>query len=365
MHELLTHRCPQLRRDLMSFLPGFLRAPKSQFASTSFIYELIHHPVAVFITFLHYLILYLRGPSYKSPVPSRSRPSIRVVCISDTHSKIPPATLPKGDVLIHAGDLTNSGSRAQIQQSIDWLKSLGKPWPGSSDGFMHIVVICGNHDSYLDERSRSAFDTARKNQTLSWGKIHYLQHSSITLPFLDGRKLKVYGAPQIPSCGGKEFAFQYERGQDAWSNTVPDDVDILVTHNPPKWHLDLASSGGLGDEFELKEIWRTKPTLQVCGHIHAGHGKEYLWWDKGQKTFEGFREHAYGSGKKQFSQPPLVELLDMPLHWKGIQVLWHDLKGLAWSRLWGGARQGTILVNAALTSQATNRLENKPQVVLL
>ena len=344
---------------------GLLSRPKSQFGSTSFLYEAIHHPVTLVITFVHYLILYLRGPSYKPPVPTKSKPSIRVVCISDTHTKIPPKSLPPGDLLIHAGDLTNSGSRAQIQQSLDWLKSLLKPWPGSRDGYAHIVVICGNHDSYLDERSRSTHDKAHKNQALSWGKLTYLQHSSITLPFLDGRRLKVYGAPQIPRCGGKEFAFQYERGQDAWSNTVPDDVDILVTHNPPKWHLDLATSGGLGDEFELEEIWRTKPTLQVCGHIHSSHGKEYLWWDKAQRLFEQIREHAYGNGKAQFSQPPLIEILDVTLYIKVARLIWEDLKGLVWSRLWGGTRQGSILVNAALTRQTTNQLGNKPHVVIL
>jgi predicted MPP superfamily phosphohydrolase len=346
----------------MSFL---FTKPDSPFAPTSFIYEAIHHPITVLVTFLHYLILYLRGPSYRPPVPSNSKPSIRVVCISDTHSKIPPSALPTGDLLIHAGDLTNSGSRAQIQQSIDWLKSLLKPWPGSRDGFMHIVVVCGNHDSYLDERSRSAYDKAKKNQKLDWGKIHYLQHSSVQLPFLDGRKLSIYGAPQIPACGGKEFAFQYERGQDAWTNTVPDDVDILVTHNPPKWHLDLPTSGGLGDEFELQEIWRTRPTLQVCGHVHSGYGKEYLWWDKAQRSFEELREHVYGSGKKQFSQPPMLELFDVVLYTKALRVLYQDVKGLAWSRLWGGARQGSILVNAALTWQTSSKLGNKPQVVVL
>jgi Icc-related predicted phosphoesterase len=338
-----------------------LTPPRSQFAPTSFVYELIHHPVTVLVTFLHYLLLNLRGPSYKPTASGRSR--IRVVCISDTHTKIPPQALPKGDILIHAGDLTNSGSRAQIQQTLDWLKSLLKPWPGSSDGFAYIVVVCGNHDSYLDERSRSAHDNAHKNQALSWGKLTYLQHNSVTLPFIDDRKLKIYGAPQIPKCGGKEFAFQYERGQDAWSNTVPDDVDILVTHNPPKWHLDLPTSGGLGDEYELQEIWRTKPTLQVCGHVHSGYGKEYLWWDRSQKLFEELREHAYGNGKAQFSQPALTELFDVALYLKGIQLVWEDLKALAWSRLWGGARHGGILVNAALTVRTSSQLGNKPHVV--
>jgi Icc-related predicted phosphoesterase len=339
--------------------------PDSQFAPTGALYEIVHHPVTFLVTFLHYLLLYLRGPSYRPTTSAKNKKPIRVVCISDTHSKIAPQTLPPGDILIHAGDLTNTGSRAQIQQTIDWLKSLQKPWPGSRDGYMHIVAICGNHDSYLDERSRSAHDKAHKNQKLNWGKINYLQHSSVVLPFADDRKLTIYGAPQIPKCGGKEFAFQYERGQDAWSNTVPDDVDILVTHNPPKWHLDLATSGGLGDEFELKEIWRTKPTLQVCGHVHSGYGKEYLWWDQGQSLFEGLREHVYGSGKEQFSQLPLVELFDVALYVKAAQLLWADLQGLVWSRLWGGPRQGSILVNAALTYQTTNKLQNKPHVVEL
>lgn len=342
-----------------------LSPPKSQFAPTGFLYELIHHPVAVVFTFLHYLLLYLRGPSYRPAVSSGIKRPIRVVCISDTHTKIPPRTLPKGDILIHAGDLTESGSRTQIQQQIDWLKSLLKIWSGSSDGFAYIIVIAGNHDAYLDERVRSVHDKAQRKQTLDWGKIIYLQHSSVTLPFLDGRKLKIYGAPQIPWPSNDKFAFRYDRGQDAWSNTVPDDVDILVTHNPPKWHLDLATSGGLGDEFELQEIWRAKPTLHVCGHVHSGHGKEYLWWDDAQKLLEQFREHAYGGGKAQFSQVPLTELLDVPLYFKGTRLLWEDLKGLAWSRLWGGARQGSILVNAALTWQTTNRLGNPPQVVEL
>lgn len=36
----------------------------------------------------------------------------RFVCISDTHNRN--VALPKGDVLIHAGDLTNSGSYAEV-----------------------------------------------------------------------------------------------------------------------------------------------------------------------------------------------------------------------------------------------------------
>lgn len=44
----------------------------------------------------------------------------RIVCISDTHNQTP--KLPKGDVLIHAGDLTNQGSYSELKKSVEWLK---------------------------------------------------------------------------------------------------------------------------------------------------------------------------------------------------------------------------------------------------
>ncbi|RMZ75174.1 hypothetical protein DV738_g5622, partial [Chaetothyriales sp. CBS 135597] len=345
-----------------------LSPPDSPFAPPSLLYSFLHHPVATIITFFHYLLLYLRGPSYKPAPFSKTRLPIRVVCIADTHTKIPSTPLPKGDLLIHCGDLTNRGTRSEIQQTLDWLKTLQKPWHGSNDGFRHIVIVAGNHDSYFDERSRSTYDKAQKHQKLDFGNIIYLEHSSVTLPFPGDpvRKLKVYGAPQIPQCGGKEFAFQYPRGVDTWSKTIPDDVDVLVTHNPPKWHLDLPQAGGLGCEHELKEVWRVKPTLHVFGHVHSGYGYEHVWWDQSQRAFEEVQELAYG-GKAPgaYTYPLLLELLNTQLWLKGAQVIYEDLRGLIWNRFGGGQRQGGIMINAALTYQTTNMLRNKPQIIQL
>ena len=44
----------------------------------------------------------------------------RIVCVSDTHTQIP--SLPKGDVLIHAGDLTNQGSISELRKTIAWIE---------------------------------------------------------------------------------------------------------------------------------------------------------------------------------------------------------------------------------------------------
>lgn len=45
----------------------------------------------------------------------------RFVCVSDTHNTIP--SLPKGDVLIHAGDLTNQGSYSELKKAVKWIEA--------------------------------------------------------------------------------------------------------------------------------------------------------------------------------------------------------------------------------------------------
>ena len=50
----------------------------------------------------------------------RKTAKTRIVCISDTHNQTP--KLPKGDVLIHAGDLTNQGSFSELKKTVEWLE---------------------------------------------------------------------------------------------------------------------------------------------------------------------------------------------------------------------------------------------------
>lgn len=48
----------------------------------------------------------------------------RFVCVSDTHNATAYGSfkLPKGDVLIHAGDLTNQGSFTELQKTVRWIE---------------------------------------------------------------------------------------------------------------------------------------------------------------------------------------------------------------------------------------------------
>jgi 3',5'-cyclic AMP phosphodiesterase CpdA len=49
----------------------------------------------------------------------------RFVCVSDTHNAIPGGgfKLPAGDVLVHAGDLTNQGSYTELQRAVKWIEN--------------------------------------------------------------------------------------------------------------------------------------------------------------------------------------------------------------------------------------------------
>ena len=66
---------------------------------------------------------------------------IRVVLISDTHMQHRKLVMPKGDLLIHAGDFTNQGRAKDIKDFDDWLEGLD---------YRHKIVVFGNHDTETD-----------------------------------------------------------------------------------------------------------------------------------------------------------------------------------------------------------------------
>jgi predicted phosphodiesterase len=60
-----------------------------------------------------------------SPTAAAMLRRTRIVCVSDTHNASPEHgafPLPKGDVLIHAGDLTKQGTLAELQKTISWIE---------------------------------------------------------------------------------------------------------------------------------------------------------------------------------------------------------------------------------------------------
>lgn len=201
---------------------------------------------------------------------------ITLVCISDTHNATP-SSIPSGDVLLHAGDLTNKGTFEELQTQLTWLNTLPH---------RHKIVISGNHDTLLDEKfitnhpERVAPEDIHRRDQLDWGDITYLNNTSIKL-LIRGRIITIYGSPMTPQCG--TFAFQYLPIRDVWRNTIPEGTDIVLTHGPPKGYLD---EGGKGCNWLLRELWRVKPRLVVCGHIHEGRGRKDMAWDAVQSGYD-------------------------------------------------------------------------------
>lgn len=201
--------------------------------------------------------------------------AVSVVCVSDSHNNRP--DLPVGDILIHAGDLTQSGSFEELQAALAWLQCQAHPTK---------IVIAGNHDLLLDS-SLDVLDTggdaAARRGRLDWGDIIYLENSDTFITCPNGRRLRVYGSPNSVRHGN--WAFQYPRSesQKTWMGALPDNIDILITHGPPRAHRDTLR---LGSVALLREVWRVRPRLHVFGHVHEGYGTEWLGFDAVQETYE-------------------------------------------------------------------------------
>ncbi|KAI1336290.1 calcineurin-like phosphoesterase [Xylariaceae sp. FL0016] len=296
-------------------------------------------PIQGLIYHINLIILWLRGNPVKPP---RNRPPIKIVCLSDTHESIV-KNVPNGDLLIHCGDLVNDGTAASIQVQIDWLNSLPH---------QHKILVCGNHDSWFDINARTEADSLG-HRGVALRSLHYLERKSITLAFKGGRKLNIYGAPDVPACGGPDNAFQYTSQQNPWANSIPMDTDILVTHTPPLHHLDL----GLGCPGLLNEIWQKRPKLHLFGHVHCGRGVQPVYWDECQKSYE-----------KLMSRKHRGLIWDMIPNrgWvDALKVLFHGAKGILWQYFWlGGHIEGSVMINAGMQDGISGRLTNKPSFTI-
>ena len=220
---------------------------------------------------------------------------VRIVCISDTHARQGSMRpLPQGDVLIHAGDFTNTGSHFDILSFTEWM---------DAQPFKHKIFIAGNHDtslhtSYFVDRGAARFHSYAQNaaefSATSREIVHnckstYLEDSSVTISYPvpsshesgtaepQECKFDIFGSPWQPEfC---DWAFNLERGPacaEKWA-AIPDHTDILITHGPPKGYGDKLYPDGwrCGCEDLLRQVKSSvrPPRLHVFGHIHEDGGK--------------------------------------------------------------------------------------------
>lgn len=203
------------------------------------------------------------------PIQPKPEGWTRFVCFSDTHGKheeIPPSHIVPGDVLIHAGDFSNTGELEQIVSFSEWLKA----YPCT-----HKIVIAGNHDITFHEKyyevawrrfhRREKYDCHQVRASLT--DCIYLEDSCAEVA-----GYKFYGSPWQPEFCDWAFNMQPDELQCTWAK-IPDQIDILLTHGPAYGHGDRCVNGGrVGCKHLLQAIRQRRVPIQVCGHIHEGYG---------------------------------------------------------------------------------------------
>ena len=177
--------------------------------------------------------------------------------ISDTHTYHGLLKVPKDiDMVIHSGDATNPrdpyASEQEMLNFISWFGSLP---------IKHKVFVAGNHDLCIERNLVTKIDFMKNG-------IVYLEND-----YAEVEGIKIWGSPFTPTFG-QGWAFNKKRSalHDIWKE-IPDDVDIVVVHGPPKGILDLAYHQlncieFCGDEALRKRMYLLKPKLCLFGHIH-------------------------------------------------------------------------------------------------
>jgi Icc-related predicted phosphoesterase len=185
-----------------------------------------------------------------------------IVAISDTHNLHHQVTLPKGDILVHSGDVSSQGKEREIVAFLNWF---------SAQPHKHKVFIAGNHDFYFENTPVSDVNKLIPDNVI------YLNDSGVTI-----EGIRIWGSPVQPWF--YDWAFNRKRGEDIrkhWA-LIPQNTDILLTHGPAYGIHDKTTRGEKVGCVDLREtIDKIQPKLFVCGHIHEGYGV----LDNGQTTF--------------------------------------------------------------------------------
>lgn len=183
---------------------------------------------------------------------------MKLCIISDTHTYHEHIGIDNdkyiADVLIHCGDITGNGGIQAIEKFLAWFSSL--------DQFKYKIFIAGNHDRLFEKNNLRAREAVPEN-------VIYLEDEETVI-----EGIKFYGTPvQKHFCN---WAFNRDEAKMAqhWA-AIPDDTDVLITHNPPYSILDLVPYQGEchGSPTLYKEaLERIKPKVHCFGHIHEGYG---------------------------------------------------------------------------------------------
>ena len=180
--------------------------------------------------------------------------------MSDTHTKERNVLVSGGDLILHSGDVMNSGYEWEdLYDFLTWFSELP---------YKMKVFTPGNHDRYIQD-----------NPVDAWKMINEFHDKGVRClidDFVEFEGLKIYGSPWQPEF--YNWAFNLPRNgweiEQKWKD-IPDDTDILLTHGPAWGILDTVVNRrdfNLGCEMLTKRLETLHPLIHNCGHIHSGYG---------------------------------------------------------------------------------------------
>jgi Icc-related predicted phosphoesterase len=183
---------------------------------------------------------------------------LKIVLLADTHAHHRNLRLPKGEVLIHAGDISYRGEKLEIEDFLNWFHQ---------QAFAHKIFIAGNHDFFFEKASQKELSQIIPDD------IIYLNDSGVVIG-----GIHIWGSPITPKF--YNWAFNRTRGEAIrkhWE-MIPDNTDLLITHGPPYGILDqLADETHIGCKDLLNRVYQLQLKAHVFGHVHESFGCLNRW----------------------------------------------------------------------------------------
>jgi len=180
---------------------------------------------------------------------------MKIWFISDTHNEHEGLKVPNADMVIHCGDESTHGNarmnEPEARRFFEWYSALE---------IQNKVYVPGNHSTAVEQGLIRAEEYA---------DICFLIHDQTEIG-----DLKIFGSPYTPRFF--DWAYMKKRTElDIVWQAIPDCLDILVTHGPPKGILDITpdiDSGYLvqvGCAALRRHVDnRIQPQIHAFGHIH-------------------------------------------------------------------------------------------------
>lgn len=195
---------------------------------------------------------------------------MRIALMSDTHGILPPYQwfhTNKIDAVIHAGDI---GPDHRVS---DWCYEIFSPWLRRLNRPFYATF--GNHD-FSEQWPNEIGSLFPDNDS------RIIVNGSVEI---DGKR--VWFSPWTP----KFFDWAWMKTEkELWKyyNSIPDDVDVMVSHGPPHMIGDQTSERWTGEKEHVGSRslnkWLTShasPSIVICGHIHHGRGvyRTQMGWE--------------------------------------------------------------------------------------